>query len=194
MRDIILILSEIMNQIHDILMFRIGVNMTDKQLHFWVIGFIGLATFLVVFVLVKLIQLLKFHTTILSFIFTFIMMTVFVFAIEIQQAITDSGNMEFADAVAGLWGFTVFFAVYAVVAGVLYGMYRLIRRKKSGRGQNKLSKDKLTPKVKKSLAYSQAEAIPESEAVNTNTVEVENEKPVRTRTEARKQKESFRQK
>ncbi|MCI3028474.1 hypothetical protein LMF32_05060 [Desemzia sp. C1] len=111
MRDIILILSEIMNQIHDILMVRVGINMTDKQLHFWVIGFIGLVTFLIVFVLVKLIQLLKFHTTILSFIFTFIMMTVFVFAIEIQQAVSNSGNMEFADAIAGLWGFIVFFAV-----------------------------------------------------------------------------------
>lgn len=191
MRDIILILSEIMNQIHDILMVRVGINMTDKQLHFWVIGFIGLATFLVVFVLVKLIQLLKFHTTILSFIFTFIMMTVFVFAIEIQQAVSNSGNMEFADAIAGLWGFIVFFAVYAVFAGILYGTYRVVRGKKPERKKEKLKKDRSTPIVEKNTAYSDAEMSPEKEV---STVEVMNEKPVRTRTEARKQKESIRQK
>lgn len=188
MRDIILILSEIMNQIHDILMVRVGINMTDKQLHFWVIGFIGLATFLVVFVLVKLIQLLKFHTTILSFIFTFVMMTVFVFAIEIQQAVSNSGNMEFADAIAGLWGFIVFFAVYAMVAGILYGVYRV---KKPERKKEKLKKDRSTPIVEKNTAYSQTGMSPKQEV---NIVEVRNENPVRTRTEARKQKESNRQK
>ncbi|WHZ32631.1 hypothetical protein QNK01_03170 [Desemzia incerta] len=191
MRDIILILSEIMNQIHDILMVRVGINMTDKQLHFWVIGFIGLATFLIVFVLVKLIQLLKFHTTILSFIFTFIMMTVFVFAIEIQQAITNSGNMEFADAIAGLWGFIVFFAIYTVIAGILYGMFRLVRGKKTGRKPPKQNKKSSTPIVEKNPAYYKAEIRPES---NGGTADEQNEKPIRTRTEARKQKESIRQK
>ena len=191
MRDIILILSEIMNQIHDILMFRIGINMTDKQLHFWVIGFIGLVTFLVVFVLVKLIQLLKFHTTILSFIFTFVIMTVFVFAIEIQQAVSNSGNMEFADAIAGLWGFIVFFAVYAVIAGFLYGMYRLMRGEKPKSKEKKLKKNRSTTKVEKNTTYSQAELSPEP---NVSLVEAQTEKPVRTRTEARKQKESSKQK
>lgn len=189
MRDIILILSEIMNQIHDILMVRVGINMTDKQLHFWVIGFIGLVTFLIVFVLVKLIQLLKFHTTILSFIFTFIMMTVFVFAIEIQQAVSNSGNMEFADAIAGLWGFIVFFAVYVVVAGVLYGIFRLVRGKKTGRKLSKQNKKPSTPIVEKNPAYSKAEIKPEP---NVGPVDTQHEKPVRTRTEARKRKESIR--
>lgn len=189
MRDIILILSEIMNQIHDILMVRVGINMTDKQLHFWVIGFIGLVTFLVVFVLVKLIQLLKFHTTILSFIFTFIMMTVFVFAIEIQQAVSNSGNTEFADAIAGLWGFIVFFAVYAVVAGLLYGMYRMARGKKTGRKKEKLKKDRSTPIVEKNTADSKAEIRPEP---NIDTMDEQNEKSIRTRTETRKRKESIR--
>ena len=116
------------------------------------------------------------------------MMTVFVFAIEIQQAVSNSGNMEFADAIAGLWGFIVFFAIYAVVAGVLYGIFRLVRGKKAGRKLPKRNKKPLTPLAEKNTAYSKAEIKPEP---NIDTMDEQNEKPIRTRTETRKRKESI---
>ena len=120
MKEIVIILAEIVNNIHDILTDIFGMNMTDKELHFWIMGFIGMGTFFVVYFFFKLLERMKWSTTIFSFIYTFTIMIVIVFAIELQQAITNRGNMEFADAVVGLWGFMVMFFVYAVIALVIY--------------------------------------------------------------------------
>lgn len=130
MKEIILILVEITNEVHDILVAMFGSDVSDKELHFWVIGIIGMITFFLVYVFFKMIEHWKFHTTIISFIFTFTGMVVLVFAIEIQQAITNRGNMEFADAVAGLWGFFVFFFVYAVIALIIFMIIKMIRNRK----------------------------------------------------------------
>ena len=102
MKEIVIILAEIVNDIHDILTDMFGLHMTDKQLHFWIIGIIGMVTFFMVYFFFKIIEKMKWSTTILSFVYTFTVMVVLVFAIELQQAITNRGNMEFADAVAGL--------------------------------------------------------------------------------------------
>lgn len=120
MKEIVIILAEIVNNIHDILTDIFGMTMTDKELHFWIMGFIGMGTFFVVYFFFKLLERMKWSTTIFSFIYTFTIMIVIVFAIELQQAITNRGNMEFADAVMGLWGFIVMFFIYAVIALVIY--------------------------------------------------------------------------
>ena len=104
--------------------------MTDKSLHFWVMGIIGILLFLAVYLVIKIIEKMKFSATILSFVFTFTVTTVLVFAIEIQQAITNRGNMEFADAAMGLWGFVVFFALYSIIVGVIYSIYSRAKKKK----------------------------------------------------------------
>jgi len=131
MKEFIIMLAEIVNEIHDILIGIFGMHMTDKELHFWIIGIVGILTFFFVYVFIKLIEKWKFHTTIISFIFTFTGMVVLVFAIEIQQGITNRGNVEFADAVMGLWGFIVFFFVYAVIALVFYTIFKLVQNRKS---------------------------------------------------------------
>lgn len=129
MKELILLLTAIVNEVHDVLNQLFGMSMTDKDLHFWVMGIIGIMLFLAVYLVIKIIEKMKFSATILSFIFTFTGMTVLVFAIEIQQAITNRGNMEFADAAMGLWGFVVFFAIYAMVMGVLYSVYTRIKKR-----------------------------------------------------------------
>ncbi|QTN00496.1 hypothetical protein ERJ70_15020 [Sediminibacillus dalangtanensis] len=129
MKEVILLLADIVNRIHDALMQRFGLTMTDKQLHFWVIGIIGIIAFFIVYFLFKLIASMKWSITILSFIYTFTMMVVFVFAIELQQALT-GGDMEFADAVVGLWGFIVFFLIYVVIALVILAVIKFMRRNK----------------------------------------------------------------
>lgn len=129
MREVIIILAEIVNQIHDILVDILGFHMTDKELHFWVIGVVGMVTFFIVYYFFKLIEKMKWSTTIFSFVYTLTMMIVLVFAIELQQAITNRGNMEFADAVAGLWGFLVMFFVYAAVALIIYFIIKALKRK-----------------------------------------------------------------
>ena len=133
MKALILWLASLVNEIHDQIALRFGIQMTDKELHFWVIGLIGIVFFLFVYLVFKWIDRFKFKTTILAFIYTFTLMVVLVFAIEIQQAITNRGNMEFADAVMGLWGFIVFFILYSIVAGMIYGLVQLMKRSKTKR-------------------------------------------------------------
>ena len=128
MREIVITLAEIVNNIHDILTDMFGLHMTDKELHFWIMGFMGMTIFFFVYIFFKLLEKLKWSTTIFSFIYTFTIMVVIVFAIELQQAITNRGNMEFADAVMGLWGFFVMFFIYAVIACVIYFAIKFIKK------------------------------------------------------------------
>ncbi len=130
MKEIIIALAEIVNNIHDLLVDMFGLHMSDKELHFWVIGIIGMVTFFVVYFFFKIIEKMKWSTAIISFIYTFTVMVVLVFAIELQQAITNRGNMEFADAVMGLWGFIVLFLIYAVLAVLIYFIFQAFNRKK----------------------------------------------------------------
>lgn len=128
MREFFIYIAEIMNTIHDILVDILGVHMTDKELHFWIIGVIGMISFFVVYGFFKIIDKLKWSVGILSFVYTFTVMVVLVFAIEIQQAITNRGNMEFQDAIAGLWGFIILFIGYAAICLVIYGIGKLIQK------------------------------------------------------------------
>lgn len=130
MKELIMALVTIVNEVHDFLNQVFGLSMSDKELHFWVMGIIGIVLFLMVYIGFKIIEKWKFSATILSFIFTFTMMTVLVFAIEIQQAITNRGNMEFADAIMGLWGFSVIFAIYALIVGIFHGIYSRTKKRK----------------------------------------------------------------
>ncbi len=122
MKEIIQILAEIVNNLHDFILFfvsdTLNSNATDKDLHFWIMGIIGIIIFLFVLFLSNLISRMRFGITILSFLYTFTVMVVLVFAIEIQQALTSRGNMEFQDAAVGLWGFIVFFMVFAVLSSL----------------------------------------------------------------------------
>ncbi|MEK4011582.1 hypothetical protein [Peribacillus sp. FSL M8-0224] len=122
MKEIIQILAEIVNNLHDFILFfvsdTLNSNATDKDLHFWIMGIIGIIIFLFVLFLSNLIARMRFGITILSFLYTFTVMVVLVFAIEIQQALTSRGNMEFQDAAIGLWGFIVFFLVFAVLSSL----------------------------------------------------------------------------
>ncbi|MCM3602233.1 hypothetical protein M3175_15935 [Robertmurraya korlensis] len=121
MKDFIFILTNIVNHFHDLIMEMAesaGLNLTDKDLHLWVFGIIGIISFFLVHVIFKF--LATFSITAISFIYTFTIMLVLVFAIEIQQKITGRGQMEFDDAVISLWGFILFFAGFLIVTDVLF--------------------------------------------------------------------------
>ena len=125
MSGILKIISSLTNFMHDILikLFKeMGFALNDKQLHFIVIAIIGMVMYLIVHPIFK--KLAKLSISTLSFIYTFTVMVVFVFAIEIEQKITSRGNMEFADIVAGLWGFLCIFALYAVINVSVKFIYR----------------------------------------------------------------------
>ena len=84
----------------------------DKELHFLVMFALGMMLFFAVHFVFK--RLAKWSITAISFIYVFTVMTVLGFAIEIGQKITGTGEMDFRDIVAGLYGVLLFFAVYTV--------------------------------------------------------------------------------
>jgi len=132
LKEIILMLTELLNNIHDFIQVyasnNLNLGLNDKDLHFWIMGIIGILVFLIVLILSKFISKMPFGITILSFLYTFTFMVVLVFAIEIQQAITNRGNMEFQDAIVGLWGYVVFFLGFAIISSVILIAKRFLNR------------------------------------------------------------------
>ena len=104
-------------------------NFSDKEMHFLVIGAIGLALILLIYPIFKL---LANHNRVLAitWIYVLTVLVVLTFAIEIGQSITGTGTMDFDDVVAGMSGF---FAVTAVIVTLhlllwmVRGLVRLIR-------------------------------------------------------------------
>lgn len=105
-------ITHIVNGFHDLLraiLSAFGFS-GDKEQHFIVIGLIGLAVFFGIHIVVKL--LAKWRLEAVSFLITGILLVVLVFGIEIVQLMSGSGQVEFRDMMAGLWGFLCFFCIF----------------------------------------------------------------------------------
>ena len=89
-------------------------NFSDKELHFLVVGAIGLGLILLVYPVFKLLASRN-RVLAITWIYVLTVLLVLTFAIEIGQYITGSGTMEFGDVVAGMGGF---FAVTAVIVAL----------------------------------------------------------------------------
>ncbi len=102
-------------------------NFTDKELHFIVIGIIGM---LMIFAIYPLFKWLAKHNHIMTitWIYVFTLVIVLTFAIEIGQKAGRNGSMEFADIVFGVVGFLAMFIVFAVVRGIFHLIIRLIKK------------------------------------------------------------------
>ncbi|MFC5466196.1 hypothetical protein [Lederbergia graminis] len=130
MKEFILIIADIVNGIHDLLNAmakQTGLNLTDKDLHLWVFGIVGITFFLITHLIFT--KLAKLSITAISFIYTFTVMFILVFAVEIQQKITGRGEMDFADAVISLWGFLLFFAAFLAIKGIIFLVKYILKRK-----------------------------------------------------------------
>jgi len=117
----------LISKIHTFIMsFNDGVeyNFTDKELHFIVIGILGLGLIFVVHPLFHWLAKND-HILTISFIYVFTVIIVITFAIEIGQKVTGTGNMDFEDITAGVTGFLLMFAVFAVIRAI----YRAIRKR-----------------------------------------------------------------
>ena len=122
----------LMAQVHDMLM-RINdgfeLQLGDKDWHFIIMALVAMMLFFMVHFVFK--RLAKWSITAVYFIYVFTVMTVFGFAIEIGQKITGTGEMDFADIVAGLYGVLMFFAVYSVYRLLILLISWLFNRKKN---------------------------------------------------------------
>lgn len=116
MVEVFKIMADVINNIHDMVLDIItvlGYEINDKKLHFIAMAIIGSVIFLATQFIFK--RLAKYSITAISFIYTFTVMIVVVFAIEIQQKLTNRGNMELADILYGIYGFVYVFAIYLVM-------------------------------------------------------------------------------
>ncbi|EKN71335.1 small membrane protein [Neobacillus bataviensis LMG 21833] len=130
MEKIIELIALIVNNIHDFILALtswFGYQFSDKDLHFWVIGIIGIVIFLFTQFIFKIIA--KWSITAISFIYTFTVLLVIVFAIEIEQKITGRGNMEFKDIVVGLYGFLLFLFIYLAIKFAITFLYKKTKKK-----------------------------------------------------------------
>ena len=106
---------------------RFELALSDKMLHFLVIGVLGM---LIVFVIHPLFtQLAKHdHVLVITWVYVFTLILVLTFAIEIGQGYTGQGTMDFEDIVFGIGGFILLFLVFAVIRGFVRFMGRVIRK------------------------------------------------------------------
>ena len=102
--------------------------LNDKQLHFIVIGLLGMA---MIFALHPLFTYLakNDHVLVISWLYVFTLIIVLSFAIEIGQRIGGQGTMEFADILFGIAGFLLFFALFAVVRGLVRFLWRSFQKR-----------------------------------------------------------------
>ena len=104
-------------------------SLSDKQLHFLIIGILGIAMLLVIYPLFRL--LAKKHLTVLiSWFYVFTVLVVITFAIEIAQWYSNTGTMDFNDIVAGLAGYFAMSFVFILVVGVVALIRSFLQKKK----------------------------------------------------------------
>ena len=101
-------------------------NFTDKDLHFLVIGCLGMALIFIVQPLFTLLAKTN-HVLVISWIYVFTLIVLLTFAIEIGQKISHSGVMDFQDIVFGVWGFMLMFLIFALIRSIIIGIIHLIR-------------------------------------------------------------------
>ena len=128
MKEYLYMAVELVARIHDrILMLNDGfsASLGDKQLHFLVIGILGMLLFCLVHPLFLALARHG-HVIVVSWIYVFTLILVITFAIEIGQKVSNTGTMSFADIVYGIGGFLWMFLIYAAVRA----LFRLIFRRR----------------------------------------------------------------
>lgn len=103
-------------------------NFSDKELHFIVIGIVGMAAVLLLQPLFTLLAKTD-HVIVITFIYVFTFIIVLTFAIEIGQGYTGTGTMDFADIVSGVNGFLLFFIIFALIRAVIRTIIKIVRGK-----------------------------------------------------------------
>ncbi len=110
-------------QINDYL----SVPLNDKQMHFVIIGLVGLFLIFVVYPVFKWLAK-NGHTMVIAWIYVFTVILVLTFAIEIGQGYTHTGTVEMADAVYGIAGFLFMFLIFAAVRGAYHLVLKLMKK------------------------------------------------------------------
>lgn len=111
-----------------------GWYFDDKQLHFIVMGCLGM---LLIFILYPIFKLLANtgHTMVIAWLYVFTLVLVFCFAVEIGQWYSGTGVMEREDISSGVAGFLVMFFIFAIIRG-LYNAIRSMLKNDEEKGED----------------------------------------------------------
>lgn len=132
MREFLYFIIDIITGVHNYVMsWNDGIehSFTDKELHFIVIGILGMAILFVVHGVVLWLAK-NHHLMTISFIYVFTVIVVITFAIEIGQKATGTGHMEFADIAAGLIGFLLMYFAFAILRELYYWIGSYFKKSK----------------------------------------------------------------
>ena len=129
MKTLLYLIVENIARVHDRLLTlndNFEFNFNDKQLHFYVIGIMGMLMIFLVHGVFKYLAEHD-HVMVISWIYVFTLLIVITFAIEIGQGFTHTGTMDFDDIVFGMGGFLLFFAVFAILRMVIKALLKGLR-------------------------------------------------------------------
>lgn len=104
-------------------------NFTDKELHFLIIGIIGMIMIFVVYPVFKWLAKND-HIMTITWIYVFTLIIVLTFAIEIGQKVSNTGAMEFADIMFGVVGFLAMYCVFALCRECMHWIIHIFKKKK----------------------------------------------------------------
>lgn len=120
----------LISRIHNMIMQvnnAFEANLSDKDLHFLVIGLLGMGMIFVIYPLFLWLAKRN-HVMTIAWIYVFTVIVVISFAIEIGQKVTGTGSMEFADIMYGLVGFLLMFFIFSLLRLLYHGFLKLLRR------------------------------------------------------------------
>ena len=101
-------------------------NFTDKQLHFIVVGILGMGLLFLIHPFFKFLAQKKL-TLVISWIYVVTLLLALTFSIEIGQRITKTGYMDFRDIMYGMGGFFLLFGMFYAVRLVIKLIVKLFR-------------------------------------------------------------------
>ena len=103
-------------------------QLSDKQLHFLIIGFLGIGMLLVIYPLFKWMAK-KNLTVLISWFYVFTVLVVITFAIEIGQWYSHTGEMDFNDILAGLVGYFAMSFIFLLVVAIIELIKSIFKKK-----------------------------------------------------------------
>lgn len=129
MKEVLRVIVDLVATVHNYLLHlndSFELYLSDKELHFLVMGLLGLGLFAAARFLFS-----KLRPNAIAWLFTFAAMGAIILAIEIGQYFTNTGDLEFSDIAMGAWGVLAFSAAYALV----HYIFKAVRRRgaKAGR-------------------------------------------------------------
>lgn len=130
MEEFLFFIMEVIARIHNKLLSlndAYEYNFTDKELHFLIIGIIGMV---MIFVVYPIFKYLAEHNGIMTitWIYVFTLILVLTFAIEIGQKVSHTGVMDFEDIMFGVLGFLIMYFAFVIIRQIFHWIRELFDR------------------------------------------------------------------